>query len=193
MIFPVGRGVTTEDRTDGELLRSTSPEAFAAFYRRHLPWVLHWLHSRVRDRELAADLAGEVFASALQARADFDDRRPTAEPWLQVVARNVLIDSLRRGRVQDGARRKLGMTTIVLSEDDLDQVDELIDQARGWLPATVALGGLPPEQAEAVRARVLAEEDYGQIAERLECSPSVARQRVSRGLRALRATLEGEA
>jgi RNA polymerase sigma factor (sigma-70 family) len=182
--------VTPDNRTDGQLLRSIDPQDFAAFYRRHLPWVLRWLHSRVRDRELAADLAGEVFASALQARTDFDDRCPTAEPWLQVIARNVLLDSLRRGRVQDAARRRIGMSTIVLTDDDLDRVDELIDQARGWIPATVALGELAPEQAEAVRARVLADEDYGQIAERLECSPSVARQRVSRGLRALRATLE---
>jgi RNA polymerase sigma-70 factor (ECF subfamily) len=168
-----------------------SPDDFAAFYSGHLPWVLRWLHAHVRDRELAADLAGEVFASALQARARFEaGARP--EPWLQAIARNVLIDSVRRGRVEDRARRALGIGPLPLTDDDLARVDELIDQARGELPATIALAELPPRQAEAVRAHVVDDEDYEEIARRLECSPSVVRQRVSRGLRAMRAAIEEE-
>jgi RNA polymerase sigma factor (sigma-70 family) len=153
--------------------------------------VLRWLHAHLRDRELAADLAGEVFASALRARDRF---APGAqpEPWLQAIARNVLIDSVRRGRVEDSARRALGIAPLPLTDDDLARVDELIDQARGELPATIALDGLPQRQAEAVRARVIEEDGYEDIALRLECSPSVVRQRVSRGLRAMRAAIEEE-
>lgn len=45
-------------------------EAFSVFYRRHLSVVLAYLMSDTRDPELAADLAGEVFASVLlSARA----------------------------------------------------------------------------------------------------------------------------
>ena len=179
-------------RSDGDLLRSAEPEAFAAFYRRHLPWVVGWLHAHVRDRELAADLAGEVFAAALRARSSFDARRPTAAPWLQTIARNVMVDSLRRGRVEDRVRRELGIGTIELDDRDLERVDELIDEARGMTPAAVALADLPPDQADAVRARVVDEEGYEDIARRLDCSPAVVRKRVSRGLRAMRARLEGD-
>lgn len=179
-------------RSDGDLLRSAEPEAFAAFYRRHLPWVLSWLLAHVRDRELAADLAGEVFASALRARTTFHARRATAAPWLQAIARNVLVDSLRRGRVEDRARRELGIAPLELTDEDLARVDELVDQARGMTPATLALAELPAAQADAVRARVVEEENYEAIARRLECSPAMVRQRVSRGLRAMRATLEEE-
>ena len=52
------------------------------------------------------------------------------------------------------------------------------------------LSDLPVEQREAVRRRVLADEDYEAIAFELECSPAVIRQRVSRGLAALRKGLE---
>ncbi|MEJ7786980.1 MAG: RNA polymerase sigma factor [Solirubrobacteraceae bacterium] len=175
---------------DAALLRTDSPEAFGVFYRRHLPWVLGWLLRHVRERELAADLAGEVFASALRRRESFDAAQVSAEPWLQTIARNVLIDSVRRGRVEDRVRRELGIEPLAMTDTDLAEVDNLIDEARGATPATVAFGGLPPEQSAAIRARVLDEEEYADIAARLKCSTAVVRQRVSRGLRAMRATLE---
>jgi RNA polymerase sigma-70 factor (ECF subfamily) len=48
------------------------------------------------------------------------------------------------------------------------------------------LEGLPEDQREAVRARVIDETDYAELALRLEISPTAARKRVSRGLAALR-------
>lgn len=178
--------------SDADLL-SGSPQAFGLFYERHLPWVLSWLHAKVRDRELAADLAGEVFASALQAREAFDAARSErADPWLQAIARNVLIDSVRRGRVEDRARRALGIDPLALSDQDLERVDELIDSARRAVAIGGALARLPQDQAESIRARILDDQDYDEIAARMRCSPAVARQRVSRGLRNLRTALEGD-
>ena len=52
------------------------------------------------------------------------------------------------------------------------------------------LAELPNEQREAIRARVLEERAYADIASQLRCSPQVVRQRVSRGLRTLRTRME---
>jgi RNA polymerase sigma-70 factor (ECF subfamily) len=52
------------------------------------------------------------------------------------------------------------------------------------------LSDLPADQREAVRRRVLDEADYPTIASELECSEAVVRQRVSRGLAALRKGLQ---
>jgi DNA-directed RNA polymerase specialized sigma24 family protein len=49
---------------------------------------------------------------------------------------------------------------------------------------------LPPEQREAVQARVVEERPYSEIAAAMSCSELVVRQRVSRGLRALRSHLK---
>ena len=49
---------------------------------------------------------------------------------------------------------------------------------------------LPGDQREAVRARVIDERDYPDIAKDLRCSEAVVRKRVSRGLGKLRARLE---
>jgi RNA polymerase sigma factor (sigma-70 family) len=51
---------------------------------------------------------------------------------------------------------------------------------------------LPAEQRAALEARVLQEREYADIARSLRCSEAVVRQRVSRGLRRLRAELEGD-
>ncbi|MGO9498449.1 MAG: RNA polymerase sigma factor [Solirubrobacteraceae bacterium] len=52
------------------------------------------------------------------------------------------------------------------------------------------LDGLPAEQRDAVRARVIEGRGYDEIAADLRCSPSLVRKRVSRGLRRLRSDLE---
>ncbi|MBX5470690.1 MAG: sigma-70 region 4 domain-containing protein [Thermoleophilaceae bacterium] len=49
---------------------------------------------------------------------------------------------------------------------------------------------LPPDQRDAVTARIVDERDYAGIARDLRCSESVVRQRVSRGLRALKVRLQ---
>jgi RNA polymerase sigma-70 factor (ECF subfamily) len=50
------------------------------------------------------------------------------------------------------------------------------------------LDALPQDQREAVRLRVLDERTYAEISQRLGVSEQTARARVSRGLRALRAS-----
>ena len=50
------------------------------------------------------------------------------------------------------------------------------------------LAGLPADQQEAIRRRVLQDGEYDEIARELDCSAAVVRQRVSRGLGALRRT-----
>ena len=54
-----------------------------------------------------------------------------------------------------------------------------------------ALESLPSPQREAVRARVIDDRPYGEIAAELACSESVVRQRVSRGVRTMRERLSG--
>jgi hypothetical protein len=53
--------------SDGALLRAAreEPEAFGAFYRRHVVAVERWIRRQTPDSGTAADLTGETFAQAL--------------------------------------------------------------------------------------------------------------------------------
>lgn len=172
-----------ERETDEELLLNAlrRPAGFGVFYRRHVDGVLAYFMRRARDPEVATDLAAEVFAAALEASPRYDRDRGPPVAWLYGIARNVLSNSLRRGRADDDARRRLGMEPLVLEDAALARVEDL---GAGRLDALLA--ELPEEQRAAVVARVLDERDYADIAGELGCSTSVVRKRVSRGLTTLR-------
>src|SRR5580700_8951951 len=131
--------------------------AFASFYRRHLAAVLGFLLRETGDRELAADLAAEVFAAALLAAPRYQPEHASALPWLCGIARYKASESRRRGRAEDRARRRLGIPREPLEDEDLARVDELADQ----VPAVFELvQQLPVPQREALLARVIAEQGY---------------------------------
>jgi RNA polymerase sigma factor (sigma-70 family) len=173
---------------DHQLLCGADPDGgrFAIFYRRHLPAVLSFILRRIGDRELSADLAAEVFAAALQARSTFDPERGTARGWLCAIASNKIVDSHRRGQVDDACRRRLGVAAIALEDEDLNRVDEIAAASDAVGSPTRLLAGLPGKTRAAVAARVLDEREYADIAAELNCSEYVVRKRVSRGLASLR-------
>ena len=176
-----------ERLSDEELLvlaRGT-PQAFGAFYRRHVHAVQGYFRRRVFDAETAFDLTAETFAAALRAVPRYEPRPEPARAWLFGVARNTLSEALRRGQVQDRARQALAMEPIVLDEEDVATLELLAET-----PAVEAVASLPADQRAAVLAHHVDGESYAEIAQRLACSQSVVRQRVSRGLRTLRNRLE---
>jgi RNA polymerase sigma factor (sigma-70 family) len=163
------------------------PEAFAALYRRYERPVLAYMMRRARSADLAADLAAETFAGALASlrRGALPSGEPSA--WLFGIARIKVAESHRRGYSEDEARRSLQMEPVDLADAQLSAIEQLAaDDAIAGLVAA-----LPAEQRAAVVARILDDRDYLDIATELDCSESAVRQRVSRGLAALRTRLEG--
>jgi RNA polymerase sigma factor (sigma-70 family) len=161
--------------------------AFAAIYDRYLPLVLRWSLRETRNREVAADLAAETFAAALIASPRYRSSKGSVGSWLLGIARNKLRESLRDQRVEDSARRRLGLDPAAFGEVDFERVEELTSLDAG---VVALLETLPAPLREAVAQRVIEERSYEEIAEELSCSESVVRQRVSRGLRTLRSELE---
>jgi RNA polymerase sigma factor (sigma-70 family) len=176
---------------DRELLHRTragDAEAFGAFYRARRGDVLAFLRVRVSSSELAADLMCETFARALLVVHDQERDLPTVPlAWLLTIARNELIDSVRRGRVADDTRRRLAMEPLELSDQDLAAVEQGAADADLF---TNLREVLPEDQLEALTARVIDERDYTDIAHDLQTSPSVVRKRVSRALAQLRSIRE---
>ena len=182
-------GATQRDGdSDAELLARAhgDPDAFGAFYDRFEREVLAFFMRATGRAELAADLTAEVFAAALSSASGFRAELGSARAWLFGIARHELADAWERGRVEDRARRRLGMEPLALSDEALERIEEL----GGGAQALALLAELPEDQRRAVSGRVLEQRDYEELAAALSCSPSVVRQRVSRGLRSLRDRLE---
>ena len=179
--------------SDEELLTRSvgEPERFSEFYERHGLGLLAYFARRTFDPETAADLTAETFAQAFASRVRFREREPGGgEAWLYTIARRQLTRFLRRGRVEDRMRKRLGMPERDLSEDDRDRIERLIDFESVGRAVAEALSKLSSEQREAVTFRVIEGRPYEEVARRLGCSEQAARARVSRALHRLGALLE---
>jgi RNA polymerase sigma factor (sigma-70 family) len=172
-------------RSDAALLAAarTDAGAFRELYDRYAERVLGYHLRRCRDEDAAHELTAETFAQAWLVRARFrDECGGSAGPWLFGIARNVLFASVRRSRLEDGAREQLGIfatPSVEPEESWLDGLDEALEE-------------LPESQRRAIELRVIEDQTYDDVAAALGTSPAAARVRVHRGLSALRARLGRE-
>ena len=159
-------------RSDDDLLAGRDPASFELFYTRHVEGVLGFFARRTGDPELAADLTAETFAAALAARRRYRPEAGAASAWLFGIAMHKLADAQRRGYAERRARRRLGMERL-----------ELTEAATGGLEA---LESLPEADRDLVRARVVEDRPYAELAAAAGVSEPAVRQRVSRALARLR-------
>src|ERR1700677_4486635 len=171
-------------RDDAELIRASrnDPAAFEAFVERHAMALDRWLAAKTGDDRLAHELLAETLAEAWRQAGRFrGEGERSGVAWLYGIARNLLRQHYRRGRLESAARRRLGMAAIV-SYDDTDEIAYRLD-ARELGPAVrEAFAELTPDQQAAIAYRVIDQLSYEELASRLDCSAITARSRVFRGL-----------
>jgi RNA polymerase sigma factor (sigma-70 family) len=178
--------------SDIELLRRArrDPDAYREFYDRHADAIYWWLRRRV-DEPVASELTAEAFAIAWRQRGRVRDEGPqSGVRWLFGIARNLYRTYAHTQRVEQAARRRLGIVAVPsASEGDLVDIHSRVDGDAMAGELRFALDGLSGTQRRAVELRVLDELPFSEVARRLGCSEGAARVRVTRGLRALRTLL----
>jgi RNA polymerase sigma-70 factor (ECF subfamily) len=177
----------TMAKTDAQLLDAARAAAgpFRELYERHAEGIYGFHLRRSGDRDAAHDLTAETFARAWLLRARFrDELGGSATPWLYGIARNVLLESVRRGELERRACVKLRIF------ERLDREPASSEPEEAWVDGLDdALEALPAGQRDAIRLRVLDDYDYEAVAATLATTPRAARVRVSRGLASLRSYL----
>ena len=171
----------TPHDTDEALLLSGDLEDFGVFYDRYVRALLAFFQRRTSNPETAADLTAETFAAALIARRRYKPQGENAAAWLFGIAHHKLSDYRRRGRAEDRMRARLGMESVAVGAEDAELIRWLGEDV-----ATQLVEELPEDQREAVRAHVLEDRGYAEIAHSRQLSEATVRKRVSRGLKVLR-------
>ena len=174
--------MATTAPTDAVLLAAGDPAAFDRLYRRHAEDLLGFFARRTHDPELAADLTAETFAAALGARRRY---KPAAGVPRGVAVRDRDAQARRRAapRLCRGARAQASGDGAARARRRGPRADRGAGRRGG---ATALLELLSPDQRDAIRAHVIDERGYDEIARSLATSESVVRKRVSRGLAAVR-------
>jgi len=168
------------------------PQSFVVLYDRVLPGLLAYFARRTLDAQVAADLTAETLAEAFASRHRFRDRGAgSASAWLYTIGGRKLGRYLRRLRVEDTARRRLGMERVEIGADDAERIEALVDFEHVGREVRQAFDALRVDQREALRLRVIEGCSYREVAAELGCTEETARARVSRGLKQLAAQLDG--
>lgn len=165
-------------------------EKLTELYDLHARAILAFLARRTCDPEAAVDILAETFAVAIKDRRKFRGSDAQAErAWLYGIARHQLANYFRSQRAELRALARLGVERRALTDAEYERIEELASSRDLRDLVASEIGRLPDDQREAVRLRVVCEEDYESIASALGISQDTARARVSRGLRALRDTV----
>ncbi len=169
--------------------RSGDEAAFAGVYRDVQPRLLRYLAVRSADR--AEDLCSETWLEVARGLAAFEGDGTSFLSWVFTIARHKLVDGVRRD-----ARRP---ERLVEATDELDAMAgaaaggpdpaELTEAEEATRRAVALVRTLPPDQAEALMLRVVAEMDYVEIALLMGRSQGAVRVLAHRGLRRLARTL----
>jgi RNA polymerase sigma-70 factor (ECF subfamily) len=172
-------------------------EGLAAAYRSYARDLAGFCRRALADSWLAEEITQEVFVKAWRNCARFDGREgargPAAgtpihdplRPWLFAIARNAVIDAVRRR-----ARRP----ALVSGHEQADHRGDPFDEYARFDDADLVRGGLdtlPPAQCAAVVAIFIEGLSYEQAAARLDIPVGTVKSRVFTALRTLRAALGG--
>ena len=178
------RGVTREQETHAGDLMQRAQRGDEEAYAELLVQLAAATRSYVRLRVGAMvpwidDVVQETLIGVHRARHTFDGRRPFG-PWFYAIARNRLVDVLRREqRVrQHEVPGEVWPEAGGAPDDGTSRVD--MDAVRK------ALASLPPRQREVVEALKLRDESVREIAARLGMTLTAVKVTAHRGYRTLR-------
>jgi RNA polymerase sigma-70 factor, ECF subfamily len=162
------------------------PQAFTPVYAHYYPLILRYFRGRLwRQPEAAADLTSVVFEKALAALSKYEWREFGFGPWLYRIAKNALIDYLRKQQ----------RTPIVITADQeatatADASPEA-DAELSWQRTRLAqlLGTLPDRDRQIVELKFFQGLNNRQIATMLDVSETNVGTIVYRVLNKLKSSI----
>jgi len=165
-----------------EAVRAGDLTAFRALYERHHRAVFNFLFRSLHDRRTSEDLLQEAFLRVFLRREEY---RPTAafRTWLFTIARNLIIDEVRKRRGGSESQQAHNLDTLVdpnaspLAHAEAREVGERIQDA---------VRRLPPSQREVLLLARFAGLSYDEVAQVTGGSTGAVRTTLHRALHRLR-------
>jgi RNA polymerase sigma-70 factor, ECF subfamily len=177
-VTPVG-----QDEDAALAIRASHGEsaAFGLLYDRHVAAIYRYVYYRVRDDAEAEDLTSDVFMKALRAIPRYEPRQAFLA-WLYRIARNAVIDHVRRGG------RQVSFEDALRHPEVHNAIDPDLEVLAGSDKATLrsALGQLTPLQQEVIVLRFLEGYSTDEIAKLIGKREGTVRGIQFRALGALR-------
>jgi len=176
------------DASDAELLVRVGEQDRAAFeilYGRYVRPVFSLALRRLGDRGHAEDAVQEAFAAIWRSASTYRPERGAAGGWLYTVARNAIVDRLRRsGPAADAELPEL-------ASGDPGPAQRAEDADVSWRVHR-ALEELQPREREVIELAYWSGMSQSEVAEYLGLPLGTVKTRTRSGLARLASVLEGE-
>jgi RNA polymerase sigma-70 factor (ECF subfamily) len=155
--------------------------AFNALFRQTQPVVLKYL-AAICGMSMAEDIASDTWVSVVRDLGNFSGEEPAAfRAWVLSIARRRWVDEVRRS-----SRRPESPVDVVPDiTRAAEDVESQADRSAGTQWALDTLSTLPPDQAEILALRVIADLDVHATAKLVGKSPGAVRVTAHRALRRL--------
>ncbi|MGZ4695821.1 MAG: RNA polymerase sigma factor [Acidimicrobiales bacterium] len=177
----LGRITDTEFQTLLEQARNGDQAAFAALWRVFNPPLMRFL-AGMADREDALDLASTVWLEIVRGLDRFAGDAAGFRSWIFTIGRLRAVD-LRRAQ----GRRPQIASSIDVEGREAAPDDPAADVEQQWTTdqAIDLIRTLPPDQAEVLLLRIVADLDVATVAAIVDKRPGTVRVLAHRGLRQL--------
>ena len=176
------------DPSDVELLARVGErdrEAFEILYGRYVRSVFGLALRRLGDRATAEDAVQEAFTAIWRSASTYRPERGAAGGWIYTVARNAIVDRLRR----NGPTADAELPELASTEPGPAQQAEDSDVA---FRVHRALEELQPREREVIELAYWSGMSQSEVAEYLHLPLGTVKTRTRSGLARLATALEGE-
>ena len=168
------------------IAESQDRTAFASLFTYYAPRVKAYLcRHRIEDRQ-AEDIAQEVMLTVWRKAGLFDPAKSSAGTWIYTIARNRLVDTIRREKRPDD----LDPTDPALAPSEPAQADEQYETRVIGERVRTAMTDLPHEQAEVLQLSFVEGLAHSAIAERLDIPLGTVKSRLRLAFARLRPVMQ---
>lgn len=159
--------------------------AIAELYETHFERVARYIAIRIGNKDDGEDLASEVFVKALRSVDSFKETGAPLEAWVFKIARNIVVDYLRRKGRRPASTPLDEAAPVVDTKNPFEHIErqEEVRELRG------ALGRLSQAQQEVLSLRFGSEMTSEQVAAVMGKKPSAVREMQSAAIKKLRQIL----
>ena len=133
------------------------------------------------------EVVSETWISVARGISKFDGEFPQFKSWVYSIARNRIVDAVRKGNRQVKSGGEISEFEF---EDSKSKVDSGIESDESVKEIVKKIKKLPEAQAEVIMLRIVGDLDVNEVARALNKSENAVRVLCSRGLETLRGELK---
>jgi RNA polymerase sigma-70 factor (ECF subfamily) len=189
VVSPPAEAPAENDPSDAVLLArvaNADQDAFEVLYHRYVRSIFGLALRRLRDRAQAEDVTQEAFTAVWRSAESYRPERGSAGGWLYTVARNAIVDRMRRN-----SRVDTSLELPELASPDGGPDEQAEEAYRAW-QVHRALEELNPNEREVIELAYWSGLSQSEVASFLDQPLGTVKTRTRSALARLADVLEGE-